>query len=290
MATEQLSGPPWLAPRYVLALLPGRGGSGGALPDRELALDGLRVDPGQLAEYAKVCGFGMDGTVPVTYPQVLALGAQLKLMTEPGFPLRLPGLVHLRQRVHQRRPITLHEPLDLRVRAADLRGHPKGAQVDLVARASVAGEPVWEGRSTYLARGARAPEPVSAGPDEPEPEEVPGPLSARWRLGGDIGRRYAAVSGDVNPIHLHPLTARLFGFPGAIAHGMWSAARCVATLGGRLPEAYDLDVAFRKPIVLPTTVELHTARLDGGWVLTLRGADADRVHLVMAVRPSDHTG
>ena len=51
-----------------------------------------------------------------------------------------------------------------------------------------------------------------------------------WRLPGDLGRRYAAVSGDHNPIHLYPLTAKAFGFPRQIAHGMWSKARCVAAL------------------------------------------------------------
>ena len=279
MAAEVLENAPRLGPRYALALLPGRGG-GGALPDRELALNGLRVDPGNLADYAHVCGFAVDGTLPVTYPQVLAFGAQIRLMTEPGFPLRLPGLVHLRQRIRQHRPIGLGEPLDLRVRAADLRGHPRGAQVDLLASVSVAGEPVWAARSTYLSRGVSAP--TRAEP-EPEPAEVSAPLSARWRLAGDIGRRYASVSGDVNPIHLHPLAARLFGFPGAIAHGMWTAARCVATLGGRLPEAYDVDVVFRKPVVLPTRVELHAARTDTGWALALRGAESDRVHLIMSV-------
>jgi acyl dehydratase len=279
IAAEVLDKAPRLGPRYALALLPGRGG-GGALPDRELALHGLRVDAGGLADYAHVCGFAVDGTLPVTYPQVLAFGAQIRLMTEPGFPLRLPGLVHLRQRIRQHRPIGLEEPLDLRVRAADLRGHPRGAQVDLLASVSVAGEPVWAARSTYLSRGVSAPTQAAA---EPEPAEVSAPLSARWRLAGDIGRRYASVSGDVNPIHLHPLAARLFGFPGAIAHGMWTAARCVATLAGRLPEAYDVDVVFRKPVVLPTTVELHTARTDTGWALTLRGAGSDRIHLIMSV-------
>ncbi|HTF47718.1 MAG TPA: MaoC/PaaZ C-terminal domain-containing protein [Pseudonocardia sp.] len=279
IAAEVLDKAPRLGPRYALALLPGRGG-GGALPNRELALHGLRVDAGGLADYAHVCGFAVDGTLPVTYPQVLAFGAQIRLMTEPGFPLRLPGLVHLRQRIRQHRPIGLEEPLDLRVRAADLRGHPRGAQVDLLASVSVAGEPVWAARSTYLSRGVSAPTQAAA---EPEPAEVSAPLSARWRLAGDIGRRYASVSGDVNPIHLHPLAARLFGFPGAIAHGMWTAARCVATLAGRLPEAYDVDVVFRKPVVLPTTVELHTARTDTGWALTLRGAGSDRIHLIMSV-------
>jgi len=296
---EQLDGLPRLGPRYALALLPGRAGGGadrGALPDRELALSGLRVDPADLAAYARVCGFTIDGTLPVTYPQVLAFGPQIRLMTEPGFPLRLPGLVHLRQRIRQHRPIGADEPLELRVHAERLRPHPRGALVDLVAEVSTPAGPAWLARAGYLSRGATAPaeaatagldEAEPAGGDEAEPAVVEAPLAAHWRLAGDTGRRYASVSGDVNPIHLHPVAARLFGFPGAIAHGMWTAARCLATLAGRLPDAYDVDVVFRKPVVLPTEVDLYTARTDTGWALTLRGADRDRVHLAMSVTARD---
>ena len=49
-------------------------------------------------------------------------------------------------------------------------------------------------------------------------------------LAKDLGRRYAAISGDYNPIHLGALSAKLFGFKQAIAHGMWSKARCLAAL------------------------------------------------------------
>jgi hypothetical protein len=51
-----------------------------------------------------------------------------------------------------------------------------------------------------------------------------------WRLAGNLGRRYGAVSGDRNPIHLYPVTAKAFGFPTNIAHGMWTKARSLAAL------------------------------------------------------------
>ena len=68
------------------------------------------------------------------------------------------------------------------------------------------------------------------------------------------GRRYAAVSGDHNPIHLYPLTAKALGFPRQIAHGMWTKARGLAALENRLPDAVSVEVAFKKPILLPGTV------------------------------------
>jgi acyl dehydratase len=133
---------------------------------------------------------------------------------------------------------------------------------------------VWESRSTYLARhrtDGRAARPREDG--------KPLPPVAEWRLGDDVGRRYGAVSGDRNPIHLHPLTARLFGFPRAIAHGMWTAARCLAAYG--IPDVVEVRAEFRAPVLLPGTVTYAAE----GERFELRG-DGDRVHLTGSVYPA----
>jgi acyl dehydratase len=110
-------------------------------------------------------------------------------------------------------------------------------------------------------------------------------VAATWRVPDDAGRRYAKVSGDVNPIHLSGLTAKAFGFKRAIAHGMWVKARALAALSGRLPEAMAVDVVFRKPLLLPSTVTLSTAPVDGGWDLAVRNTGSGAEHLLGTVRP-----
>lgn len=100
-----------------------------------------------------------------------------------------------------------------------------------------------------------------------------------WRVPGDIGRRYAEVSGDRNPIHLHPLTARLFGFPSAIAHGMWTKARALAAFEGRLPDAYTVDVRFKLPVLLPAKVAFTSWQTDEGWAFELWNARKPKPHL-----------
>ncbi len=102
---------------------------------------------------------------------------------------------------------------------------------------------------------------------------------------GDTGRRYAAVSGDRNPIHLYPLTARAFGFPRAIVHGMWLKARVLAALEARLPDAFSVDVAFKAPVLLPSTVSFVAAQDDGTWRLDVRSAKSGRPHLIGTVAP-----
>ena len=94
---------------------------------------------------------------------------------------------------------------------------------------------MWESTSTYLR--------VGKGDDDAKPERDPFDVVAGtgivWKLPGDLGREYAAVSGDHNPIHLYPLTAKAFGFPRQIAHGMWTKARCVAAFENRLARRGD---------------------------------------------------
>jgi acyl dehydratase len=128
-----------------------------------------------------------------------------------------------------------------------------------------------------LRRGSgKGERPVAKGEETtPEPEDLP--ASAEWRLGGDLGRRYAAVSGDRNPIHMHSLTAKPLGFPAAIAHGMWTKARALAALEARLPDAFTVDVRFRRPILLPAKVEFATADDGDGEIdFTVRGRASKR--------------
>jgi hypothetical protein len=217
----------------------------GTLPERELTHEDVRVDPHALAEYDRVCGFRLRDELPATYPHVLAFPLAMELMAAADFPFSPLGLVHVGNTIEQRRPLRLDEALDMRVGAGDLAPHERGTQFAIVAEASVGGEIVWRDRSTYLHREGKG-----GGSSQRDRAEPP-PPNAIWRVPGDIGRRYARVSGDANPIHLHPLTAKALGQPGAIAHGMWTKARCLAALEGRLPDAYTADVRFKLPLTIP---------------------------------------
>ncbi|MGY1723862.1 MaoC family dehydratase [Blastococcus sp. SYSU DS0533] len=278
-----LEQPPNMAALFAKAALTARG-RGGELPGTRLARTGVTVDPADLAGYARVCRFLLADALPATYPHVLAFPLQLALMSDRVFPLALPGLVHVRNRIDVLRPIATTETLDLEVWAERFARHRGGATVHLCASVRSAGAEVWRSRSTYLARGARAPE---GAPDSDVTVAV-GDLDravATWRVPEDAGRRYAKVSGDVNPIHLSGLTAKAFGFKRAIAHGMWVKARVLAALDNRLPEVFTVDVAFRKPLFLPSTVTLSTARAGEGWDAAVRNARSGTEHLVATIRP-----
>jgi acyl dehydratase len=153
----------------------------------------------------------------------------------------------------------------------------RGQEFDLLTEVLLDGALGWSESAVILARrpGAGGGRPAPAAP-APEP---PGPPLARWELPANLGRRYAAASGDWNPIHLGAATARLFGFERAIAHGMWSLARCVAELGPE-GDAVTIEAAFKLPVFLPGAVTLHATRAGPRTAFELRDADGVKPHVV----------
>lgn len=298
MTERVLSSPPAVLPLFAragAAMIPGAsrlpfvgGVRSREIPELTIVLEHVEVDRERLAAYDRVCRFPLRDQLPVTYPHVLAFPLHLALMTDSSFPFPALGLVHIANRIVQHRRILMSEQLELKVSAGATEPHPRGRQFSLLTQATADGEPVWEESSTILKR--ERPAEVGSGqdpdrrsgrdggpPSGPAPEKLP--ATATWRLPGDLGRRYGAVSGDMNPIHIHPLSARMFGFPTAIAHGMWTKARCLAALDSRLPAAFVVEVTFRKPILLPATVKFSELEVPSGLRFGVRGAGEGTPHL-----------
>ena len=261
----------------------------GSIPPLELTLAGVAIEPRRLAAYRDVCGFSATGGVPCTFPHVLAFPLHMALMAEPQFPFAAVGLVHVQNEISQLRPLREGETLSFAVRASEPEPHPRGRTFALLTSAHVGDELVWSERSTMLRRersperAARDSATAEPGPDVAGAQEDPTALArergevlarARWAVPGDIGRRYGAVSGDRNPIHMHALGAKAFGFPRAIAHGMWTKARCLAALERELPEAFTVDVRFRRPVTIPASVNFECDRREGAVHFALRSPTA----------------
>lgn len=286
MSVRELTRAPRMLPLYartLAPLLPGASrlpcvaGGGGGVPDLQLTLADVRVDRGRLSDYARVCAFQSREHLPATYPHVLAFPLHMALMTDRSFPFPAIGVVHVNNRIRVHRAVGVEEPLDLRVHATPLKEHAKGATFTIVTEVRAGEELVWQEHSTMLRRGVGE---ASAADRTGEATLHSRMAPIEWRLPANLGRRYARVSGDRNPIHLCALSARPFGFPRAIAHGMWTKARCLAVLQATLPDAYTVQVSFRKPIFLPARVTFAQAREHGVTSFAVRsGEDEAVIHL-----------
>jgi len=275
-----LAAPPSTLSLYRKAILH-RGSDLVAGLNDQLRLADQPIDAERLGRYQRLCGFRVSDVLPPTYLHLLTFPLGLELMTRPGFPFPVLGLIHVENEISQHRPVRAHERVTVRTWAANLRPRVSGRVIDLVSEALVGDEPVWHETSSYLHReqtGGSRPDDIVETQPKPAAEPPSGPV-IRWQAAADIGRRYAAVSGDRNPIHLSGLTAKAFGFRGAIAHGMWLKARTLAAFEGRLPEDLRLHVAFKTPLFLPSTVELQATSTERGWQFQVRGVRSGKPHL-----------
>lgn len=256
--------------------LPGVKKTSTTLPDLTLERNDVVVERSAVSRYAAVCGFPERDVAPVPYLHMLAFPLHMQLMTDAKFPFPAIGSVHLENSITQHRPVAIGETVSLSLVAANLRASTKGRAWDMNVTATVGDEVVWESTSTYLRIGKGDKENGDPGMDLAS-VDAKGPV---WSVPDNQGRVYGAVSGDRNPIHLYPLTAKALGFPRHIAHGMWSKARCIAALENRLPDAVNVSVAFKKPIFLPGKVQFGAERNASGYDFTLVNPKTGAPHLL----------
>lgn len=257
---------------YLAALTQRRGPFAVAegIPDLRARLGGQRLEAAALADYRAACG--ARAAVPLGYPQMLITPLHVALLTDDAFPMRAMGLVHPRFSITQQRPLELGEALVFETWFDGLREVRNGVEFDIETRAFVDGELVWQSTAATFHRTGHA---RGGAPDDD--------LDALTRrrpfiVPADAGRRYARVSGDYNPVHLHPLASKLFGFSRPIAHGWWLVARCLAELGEECPPGPTrLEFEFRRPVTLGGSFEL-AATPDGREFAVLDAQGKIRLH------------
>jgi hypothetical protein len=226
------------------------------LPTTSITLANVKPDAKKVDRYRDVCGFKQDhNKLPLSFPHLLAFPLHLELMLLKNFPFAVMGMVHIRNEITQHRAINVLETMDVSCHFSDIRKTDKGYDVDIKTIIHITGELVWESISTNLVRKKTDITAIAKTPNNNSDEL---PYKEFWPLSTDLGRRYALVSGDSNPIHLFSLSAKLFGFKGHIAHGMWSKARVIAALHNKLnSDACKITVDFKLPIFLPTTIQMN---------------------------------
>jgi len=271
---------PYLAyPKVIQGLIFKKPKGEKVLPQVEYVVDTLKIDSKHLESYNEICGFKNDGFVPAIYLAVLSQSLQMHMMTSEAFPFPILGLVHIRNQIKQTRKIAVNEQITLSCKFGELKPHDKGLQFDFITTAKVAGEVVMESLTTYLSRQKTEKKTTEKAKDTQEPAYQP---QAEWNISENTGRRYAVISGDFNLIHIHAVTAKAFGFKQAIAHGMWSKAKALASI--ELPAAYEADVWFKLPMYLPSTVEFLTAAESTQTDFLIRNVKSKKPHVAGTVK------
>ena len=247
----------------------------------------VRISAAHLRRYRAICGLSDAAVLPHAYLHVVAMPLHMRVFVHEAFPVKVLGLVHLRNVIRQWRPIHADAVLRLAVECNTLRETEIGQEYDLMTRAWQSRELVWEEVSTMLARRATPGKRPSI--ERAQRDDLRMISEQVIHAAVNTGRRYAFVSGDFNPIHLFDRTAQAFQFKQTVAHGMWSLARCIGVAEAAFPQGpIELDARFKLPIYLPGEFVFRSQRneQDAGCVdLSLTTPKGDRLHLVVRCTP-----
>ena len=243
----------------------------------------VSLDALAMAAYGQVCAIKPDQGVPLLYPQMLTFPLAMAYFASSDCPWPAMGTVHLANHVQQHAPLKAGDFLRVEMQTGQLLAHDKGQVFNLDFRVLKDDQLVWEASQTLLRLGVK--NPVGTAYASALNNDQPLSLQSSFMADSGIGRRYGRISGDLNPIHLSALSARIFGFRSAIAHGMWTQARALSALLPRQPIAQaQVHVEFKTPLFLPARPSLWcTHAIDGDMsrntLFEVRNAKGDKPHL-----------
>lgn len=278
---------PALGPAYISAFTPGRSKFSGLdkIPRLESKWMQAAESPEKIQAYRELCGIGNDGNLPVLYPHVLTSSMHIHLITDKRFPASALGAVHSRMHIVQRQPIPEALKVDLHCRISGARTLKAGLEADVITTVSADGKCLWESLATYIFRGRKFGKPGEQHPWASFDELGAPTIEAQWRVPVDMGKRYAKITGDYNPIHVSKFMAKLFGFKRDIVHGMWCLCRCLA----HLPEfSYEqpvrIDAAFKGPIFMDSGCTMKGHEIAQGYRFDLYNNPNPRPSIVSLLR------
>jgi acyl dehydratase len=281
---------PSMVPAYARVLLgrkPYTAPEGTVVEPVELEVRKVVLSASHIQRYREVCAVPAAAMgLPPAYLHVLAMPLHMQLFVVKNFPVKVLGLIHLRNTIRVLAPVDERAPLRLRVHFATMRLTDFGQEYDFITSYEQNGTVVWEEVSTMFARGTSGPKEGSKRPSiERSNHPSTGVNTETLEVGDKTGWRYARVSGDFNPIHLTARTAQMFGFKQAVAHGMWSMGRCLASASPQLPKGkMQIDTQFKLPVYIPSQALARTWEVPGGAEISMCTMKGDRLHLAMQVR------
>ncbi len=217
----------------------------------------------------------------ITMPQVLIVPLHFHILSDPLSQMPIFGLIHAKNEIMANSALPIGQKLGVLAWVGESRWKEKGMELDLwsaidpqfmgVDWAKLSAQETeermkkasWICKMTvFKLQSTENKSEVKSENNQKEQSQIDLTTYQSWDLSADLGRRYAAVSGDYNPIHLYPFSSKLFGFKSPIIHGMWSLARVLGELektnfASQNPNPASqkyLEVKFKRPIPLPSTI------------------------------------
>ena len=278
---------PSLGPAYFRAFTPGRSKFSGLenIPRLESKWMQASESAENIQAYRELCGIGNDGNLPVLYPHVLTSSMHIHLITDKRFPASALGAVHSRMHIVQYEPIPDSQKVDLHCRISNARTLKAGLETDIVTTVTADDKRLWQSVATYIFRGRKFGKPGEQHPWATFDPLGEASIEAQWHVPADMGKRYAKITGDYNPIHVSRFMAKMFGFKRDIVHGMWCLCRCLAHIQDfSYEQPVRLDAAFKGPIFMDSGCTMKGHEIDQGYRFDLYNEGNSRPSIVSVLK------
>lgn len=252
----------------------------------------LRIDQTHYEKFCKEVAWLESGRIHPLYLQMVSLPLQMQCLLDKQSPFPLLGLIHSGNRVDVLSDYDISEWFEFRVRFSDVTPHVRGWEVHVLLDVLQHGKLVYRATSRYLVK-VKAVHVAPYFTTTQNQAECNIPFKSKIAgvcVASDTGRRYAKLSHDYNPIHLTSLSAKVFGFKTAIAHGMWTLSRAISAFEAHREEentgaANYIDCQFKKPVSLPSSIDI-SQRSDNEKNMTVdvTGSKDNALHLTAFIR------
>jgi MaoC like domain len=251
--------------------------SGGMIPNLVGELLGFNIDKEHLNRYSEICGLEKNSKMPILYPHVIASSIYMNMLTHKLFPFGLVGSLHLRNHIIQHRQINIDGTFDIKVEVIEQRVVKQGMEFDFTISILIDKERVWESISTWLTRGKFGKEYENSPNAEILKTEPEAKHFADLYIPKNIGKKFAKITLDYNPIHISRILASLFGLKRDVAHAMWASGNALGKLSDVI---YDkptrIDLAFKGPLFLDSKSNVKTIEKDKNLLFDYYCGDNDR--------------
>lgn len=234
---------------------------GDTLPRIKVSVHNISVNKEKLKKYMAICEFKDNGFLPLLYPHVFSAPKHMTILSHKLFPIPVMGTLHYRNHSIQHRLIRIDEALDIDVELVESRIVKQGLEIDYTIQVKTEGELVWESITTYLKKGKFGKDfQISSNSDIiiPMSENVE---KIDLYIPENIGKKYARICSDYNPIHISKTVAKLSGFKRDIAHAMWATANAMSKLHIDISShPIRVDLVFKGPLFLDSHSHILTAQ------------------------------
>ena len=258
MTQLNFSEPPSIGKSMMKALfLPRKGYKQGAVwPQIKGQLGPLAIDQQKYKKYCEVCQIPASDDLPLLYPHVLSSSLHMQILTDKAFPLKLLGAVHLRNKIIVHQNITVNDQLLFKVELKDKLILKGGIEFSFSTQAYSNDKLVWESLTTYYKRGKFGTIDAETSPVNMVTLENTEKVTS-WYLNKNLGKAYAKVCNDYNPIHVSKTLAKLFGFKRDVAHGMGVLTTALDRVKtSQIQYPFKNEVIFKGPLFLESEVSV----------------------------------